>query len=98
MEPYVVSGAIAAATEIATSLDLRATNAIVLHNSNKLALRLTPCDVLARVTHADEAGAQIEVDRARRLAAAGCPVGVVEPHADPLVYTRGRFAVTLWTY
>ena len=88
MEPYDVSGAIAAATEVATSLDLQTTDSIVLHNSNKLALRLTPCDVLARVTHADEADAQLELDRAQRLATAGCPVGLVEPHVDPLVYRR----------
>ena len=98
MEPCDLSAAIAAAVEVATSLDLRTTSAIVLHNSNKLALLLTPCDVLARVTHADEAGAQLGVDRAQRLAAAGCPVGVVEPHVDPLAYTRSGFAVTLWTY
>lgn len=98
MEPYDISGAIAAATEVATSLDLCTTDAIVLHDSNKLALRLTPCDVLARVTLADEAGAQLEEDRGQRLAAAGCPVGVVEPRVDPLVYSRGCFAVTLWTY
>src|SRR6185437_7528826 len=47
-----VTRAIAAATSIATSLDLPASDAIVLHNSNKLALRLTPCDVLARVAPA----------------------------------------------
>jgi aminoglycoside phosphotransferase (APT) family kinase protein len=98
MEPYDVTRAIAAATAVAASLDLPASNAVVLHNSNKLALRLTPCDVLARVTHVGEEGAQLEVDRAQRLAAAGCPVGAVEPHVDPLVYTRGGFAVTLWTF
>ena len=83
---------------IAAALDLPADNAIVLHNSNKLALRLTPGDVLARVAHIEEGGAQLEVDRAQRLAAAGCPVGAVEPRANPFVYTRGGFAVTLWTY
>ena len=44
-----VTRAIAAATSVAASLELPANDAIVLHNSNKLALRLTPCDVLARV-------------------------------------------------
>jgi len=97
MEPYEVTRAIAAATEVAASLGLAANNAIVLHNSNKLALRLMPCDVLARVTHAGHDDAQVELDRAQRLAAAGCPVGKVEPHVDPLVYVRGCFAVTLWT-
>lgn len=44
-----VTRAIAAATSAAASLDLPANDAIVLHNSNRLALRLTPCGVLARV-------------------------------------------------
>jgi uncharacterized protein (DUF2384 family) len=34
---------------IAASLGLAADDAIVLQDSNKLALRLLPCDVLARV-------------------------------------------------
>src|SRR6476646_3288859 len=93
-----VTRAIAAATSIAASLDLPANDAIVLHNSNKLALRLMPCDVLARVTHAGQVAAQLEVERAQRLAEAGCPVGALEPHVDPIVYTRGGVAVTLWTY
>ena len=98
MEPADVSRAITAATEVAASLGLPATSAIVLHNSNKLALRLTPCDVLARVSHVGQDDPQLEVARAQRFASAGCPVGVVEPHVDPLVHERGGFAVTLWTY
>ena len=31
------------------TLDLRVDDAVVIHNSNKLALRLLPCDVFARV-------------------------------------------------
>lgn len=90
--------AIVAATSVAASLGLDATNANVLQNSNKLALRLTPCDVLARVTHEGHEGAQLELERAQRFAGVGCPVGVVEPQVDPLVYSRDRFAVTLWVY
>jgi hypothetical protein len=93
-----VTRAIAAATSVAASLDLPANDAIVLHNSNKLALRLTPCDVLARVAQVGQEVAQLEVELAQRLAEAGCPVGRLEPRADPLVYTRDGFAVTLWIY
>jgi hypothetical protein len=93
-----VTRAIAAATSVAGSLDLPANDAIVLHNSNKLALRLTPCDVLARVAQVGQEVAQLEVELAQRLAEAGCPVGRLEPRADPLVYTRDGFAVTLWIY
>ena len=34
---------------VATALGLKANDAIVLQESNKLAVRLLPCDVLARV-------------------------------------------------
>ncbi len=98
METPDVTRAIAAATSVTASLNLPADNAIVLHNSNKLALRLTPCDILARVTHAGQEGAQLELERAQRFAEAGCPVGALEPRVEPLVYKRGGFAVTLWTY
>jgi Phosphotransferase enzyme family len=98
METSEVTRAISAAVAVAAWLDLPADNAVVLQNSNKLALRLTPCDVLARVSHIGEGGAELEVERAQRFAEAGCPVGVVEPSVDPLVYTRDGFAVTFWTY
>ena len=98
MEMSDVTRAIAAATSVAASLDLPANDAIVLHNSNKLALRLTPCDVLARVAPVGQEVAQLEVELAQRLAEVGCPVGALEPRVDPLVYTRDGFAVTLWTY
>jgi hypothetical protein len=93
-----VTRAITAATSVAASLGLTASDAAVLHNSNKLALRLTPCDVLARVAPAGQEVAQFEVDLAQRLAQAGCPVARLQPRADPLVYTRDGFAVTLWVY
>ena len=98
MEMSDVTRAIAAATSVAASLNLPASDAIVLHNSNKLALRLTPCDVLARVAPVGQEVAQLEVELAQRLAEAGCPVCPLEPRADPRVYTRDGFAVTLWTF
>ena len=90
--------ATAAATSVAASLGLPASDAVVLHNSNKLALRLTPCDVFARVAHVGQEVAEREVELALRLAEAGCPVARLEPRVDPRVYTRDGFAVTLWTY
>jgi len=90
--------AIAAATSVAAALGLPADDAIVLHNSNRLALRLMPGDVLARVAPAGHGAAQLEVDLAQRFAEAGCPVGLLEPRVDPLVYMRDGFAVTLWIY
>ena len=78
MEISDVTRAIAAAASVAASVGLLADDAIVLSNSNKLALRLTPCDVLARVAHAGQEVAQFEVELAQRLAEAGCPVGLLE--------------------
>src|SRR6185437_13188873 len=93
-----VTSAIAAATSVAASLGLPASDAIVLHNSNKLTLRLTPCEVVARVSPVGQGVAQFEVELAQRLAETGCPAGVLEPRVDPLVYKRDGFEMTLWTY
>ena len=99
MEESELARAQVAALSVAASLDLPADDAVVLFNSNKLALRLEPCDVLARVTRTGLGGeARLELDRARRLDAAGCPVGAVLPGVAPLVYEHGGFAVTLWAY
>jgi hypothetical protein len=90
--------AMAAAMSIASSLDLAAEDAIVLHDSNKLTLRLLPCDVLARVAPAAHQVAQFEVELAQRLAESGCPVAALDCRVDPRVYERDGFVVTLWTY
>ena len=90
--------AITAATSVAAALDLPADDAIVLHNSNKLALRLMPCDVFARVAPVGHEVSEFEVELAQRLAEVGCPVCPLEPRVDPLVYTRDGFTVTLWVY
>lgn len=88
----------AVARSIASSLGLMTDDAIVLNNSNKLTLRLLPCDVLARVAPADQQVAQFEVDLARRLTGADCPVAALEPRVPPEVHRRDGFVVTLWTY
>ncbi len=83
---------------IASTLGLTTDDAIVLHNSNKLAVRLLPCDVFARVAPAADQVPQFEVELAQRLAETESPVAVLEPRAEPRVYERDGFAVTLWTY
>nr|WP_081687213.1 aminoglycoside phosphotransferase family protein [Glycomyces tenuis] len=93
-----VTRARAAATSVAASLGLPVTGTTVLHNSNKLALRLTPCDVFARIAPVGQEVAQFEIELAQRLAEVGSPVCPLEPRADPRVYTRDGFTVTLWTY
>ncbi|HEV7654128.1 MAG TPA: aminoglycoside phosphotransferase family protein [Mycobacteriales bacterium] len=83
----------------ATALDLRVDDAVVLHNSNRIAVRLVPCDVLARVAHvAQQEGAEFEVEVAQRLAETDSPVAELEPRVEPRVYARDGFAVTLWKY
>ena len=90
--------AVAAAMSTASSLGLTVDDAIVLHDSNKLTLRLLPCDVLARVAPVADQVAQFEVELARRLAGTGCPVAALEPRVEPRVHERDGFVVTLWTY
>jgi aminoglycoside phosphotransferase (APT) family kinase protein len=87
--------AVTAATSIATSLGLAVDEAIELNNSNKLTLRLVPCDVLARVAPVADQIAQFEVDLAQSLAAVGSPVAEL---VEPRVFERDGFTVTLWRY
>jgi aminoglycoside phosphotransferase (APT) family kinase protein len=98
VEAELVSRALAAATSLAGALDLRVNDAVVIHNSNKLALRLLPCDVFARVALVGHEVAALEVELARRLAAHASPVAALEPRVEPRVYEVDGFAVTLWTY
>jgi hypothetical protein len=44
------------------------------------------------------AGAEFEVEVARRLAATGSPLAALEPRVEPRVYERDGFAVTFWTF
>ncbi len=71
MQAADVSSAVAAASAAAAAFDLPVEDAVVLHNSNKLALRLMPCDVFARVAHVGQEVAQLEVELGRRLADVG---------------------------
>jgi hypothetical protein len=98
VEAKLVSRAMAAATSLARALDLRVNDAVVIHNSNRLALRLLPCDVLARVALVGHDVAALEVELARRLAAIESPVAALEHRVEPRVYERDGFAVTFWTY
>ncbi|WP_202918839.1 hypothetical protein [Saccharothrix deserti] len=98
MEAEIVSRAMAAATALAGELHLRVDDAVVIHNSNKLALHLLPCGVFARVALVGQEVAALEVELALRLTATSSPVAALEPRGEPRVYERDGFAVTLWTY
>ncbi|HZB94546.1 MAG TPA: aminoglycoside phosphotransferase family protein [Herpetosiphonaceae bacterium] len=99
MQASDVPRAVAAARSSASALDLRVDDAVVLQDSNRLAVRLLPCDVVARVAYVThQAGAAFEVEVARRLAATESPVAALEPRVEPRVYVRDGFVTTLWTY
>jgi aminoglycoside phosphotransferase (APT) family kinase protein len=90
--------AMASAMSTASALGLTVDDAIVLHDSNKLSLRLLPCDVLARVAPVAQQAARFEIEIARRLAGAGSPVAALEPRVEPRAYERDGFVTTFWTY
>lgn len=101
MHASEVSRAVRVAGSVASSLGLRVDEVSVLHNSNRVTLRLLPCDVLVRVARVAPAArqvAQFEVELAQRLVAAGCPVAALEPRVEPRVYEQAGFVVTLWTF
>jgi hypothetical protein len=98
MQASEIGRAVDAAMEVASALDLLVAEATVVHNSNKLALRLLPCDVFARVAFAGLEVFEAELEIGRRLAEIESPVASLEPRVEPRVYERGGFVVTFWTY
>lgn len=98
MQASEVARAVDAAMEVASALDLPVAEATVVQNSNKVSLRLLPCDVFARVAFAGLEVFEAELEIGRRLAEIESPVASLEPRVESRVYERGGFAVTLWTY
>jgi Phosphotransferase enzyme family len=90
--------AMSAATSIVRDCGLLAQDAIVLHNSNKLTLRILPCDLVGRVAPIGEEVAAFEVDLAVRLAQLDCPVVALEPRLPERVHQLDGFACTFWRY
>ncbi len=83
----------------AAALGLRADDAVILQNSNRLTLRLLPCDVVSRIAPmAYQASAEFELAIALRLAETGSPVATLEPRVEPRVYVRDSFVINMWTY
>lgn len=97
MKDTQIPRAVAAAVDTAAEYGLGADDAAVLHNSNRIAVRLRPSGVLARVaplTHRPD----FEVEIAQHLAGTGSPVAGLDPRTEPRVHVRDGFALTLWTY
>lgn len=99
MEPLELRRAVEAGRATASELGFHVDDAIVIHNSDRVALRLVPCDVLARVAPSGHlAGSEFEVEVARRLADVDAPVAGLAPRAETRVHLRDAFAISLWTY
>lgn len=99
MEPSEVERAVHAASSTASTLGLQVDGAVVVYNSDRVAVRLIPCDVLARVgPSAHQGGFEFEVEVARRLTDVGAPVGDLDPRVEPRVHMREGLAISLWTY
>jgi aminoglycoside phosphotransferase (APT) family kinase protein len=99
MQAADIPRAVAAARSTVSALGLQVDEAVVLQASNRLAVRLLPCAVLARVAYVEsQASAEFEVAVARQLAATNSPVAALEPRVEPRVYVRDGFVITLWTY
>lgn len=98
MESHVVDNAVAAVESIAADLGLRADSVAIVQNSNKLALRVLPCDSFARVARIGAEVAALELDIAQQLAVGGAPVAALDARVEPRIYERGGFAVTWWTF
>jgi len=98
VEARLVARAVAAASSLAGDLDLRVEGVAVLQNSNTLALRLLPCDVLARTAVVGHEVAAFEVLVAQSLDVGSAPIASLDPRVEPRVYERDDFAVTFWSY
>lgn len=93
-----------AAMAIASALGLAVDEAVVLNDSNRLVVRLMPCDVVARIVplgyrvFSAALGADREVQVLRRLADLDAPLAVLEPRVEPRVFVREAFEIELLTY
>jgi aminoglycoside phosphotransferase (APT) family kinase protein len=93
-----VERAITATTALSSELGLVVSEARIVGNSNKLGLRLLPCDVFARVAFSGQEAFQFEIEIARRLTEIGSPVASLDTRVEPRVFERDGFAFTLWRH
>jgi hypothetical protein len=94
----LVARATAAASSLAEAVNLQVNEAVVIQNSNTLALHLLPCDTFARTALVGQEIAAFEVRVAKSLAAVTAPIASLDPRVEPHVYERDGFAVTFWSY
>src|SRR3954470_16825319 len=93
-----------AAMSTASALGLTVDDAVVLSDSNRLVVRLMPCDVVARITpvgyrvFSAAVGAERELQVVQRLAESAGPVAGLDPRVEPRVFVRDGFDITMLTY
>jgi hypothetical protein len=98
MEPADLRRAVPAAMSTVSAVGLRVDDAVVLRDSDKVMLRVLPCDVVVRIEHAARGTAQFELEIAQALATAGAPAAALDARVEPRVYRSDGFAMTLWTH
>jgi hypothetical protein len=96
--PSDIPRAMAAAVSMASALGLRVDEAIPVHVSNRLALRLRPSESLARVASSGHEAAPFEIEVATRLAPTNSPIAGLDPRVAPRVYERDGYTITFWRY
>ena len=97
MEERLVVRATAVASSLAQDMGLKVDHVVVLQNSNKLGLRLQPCDTFPRTALLGQEVADFEIRIAMSLAAVTAPVASLDPRIEPNVYERDGFAITFWS-
>ena len=103
MQAVEAQRAVAAAMSTASALDLAADDAVALNDSNRLVVRLMPCDTVARVTpvthHAGHhMSPEREVEVVQLLAQTDSPVATLDARVEPRVFVRDGFKIAMWTY
>jgi hypothetical protein len=98
MHATEVERAIIAATALVSELGLVVGEARIVGNSNKLGLRLIPCDVFARVAFSGRETFRSEIEIAWGLTEIGSPVASLDRRVEPRVFERDGFAFTVWRH
>lgn len=101
MKAAELARALAATVSLASEVGLTVDDAIVVQNSNRVALRLVPCGVLARVAgdvRRNPEVAAFELQVAQELGGVDSSIGALESRVEPTVHRRDGFVVTFWRY
>lgn len=99
MEKTTARRAVAAAISVAVEFDMVPDDAVVLSNSNRLVVRLVPCDVVARVSPQGWFSAAREVEIARHLAdEAEVTIAGLHPSFEPIIHVCDGFDISMWRY